>query len=67
MLASNGLIVSKGDGRTEGDAGERSGSGSFSNSIEGWPVPAVTHSKGQKRLRVGIASGNRTTSLRDSS
>jgi methyl-accepting chemotaxis protein len=61
---SNGLIVSRGDGRTERDAEERRRPGSLSDSIEGWPVPAATHLKDWKRWRAGIASGTRTSSLR---
>ena len=58
--ASNGLIVSRGGGRTERDAEGRSRPVSLSNSIEGRPVPAAAHLKDEKRWGTGITNRTRT-------
>jgi len=61
--ASNGSIISRVAGQAEEDTGGWSRPGSFSNSVEGWPVPAAAPLKDEKRWETGIASGAKTAWL----
>ncbi len=60
---SNGLIISRGSGKTERDAGQRSRPGSFSSSLDGWPVSAVAPLKNEKRRGTGIVSEAKSARL----